>query len=130
MNDMFKVERMKKGNFIVFFVFLYSCCLLSPVFAESKWDAAGDEVSEAAKAVSEASKESWGKTKDAGSELWENTKETSSDLVETSASTGEDVVDGAVEATTSFWESTKNKMASWYQKGREKVHELTAPSDE
>ena len=130
MNDTFKVERMKKGSVALVLVCLYFCCLVLPVFAESKWDAAGDEVSEAAKAVTEASKESWEKTKDASNELWKNTVETGGDLVEVSASTGENVVDGTVETTSSFWQSAKNKTAQWYKKVREKIHEMTAPSSE
>ena len=118
MNDTFKVERMKKGSATLLFVCFSLYCLIPPVFAESKWDAAGDEVSEAAKAVTEASKESWNKTKDASSELWQSTKEKSSDLVETSATTGENAIDGTVEVTTSFWQKTKDKTKNKKRKWR------------
>jgi len=71
-------------------------CITGAVYAEEKsegWDKVGKEVSEAASAVSDATKktyqktskgaqEVWDKTKKSSSKAWQDTKETSKDIAE------------------------------------------------
>lgn len=106
-----------------------------------KWDKAGKEVSEAAKAIGEASSESWDKTKDAtgesyeqmkkkSAEAWSKTKEQSGELVDKSVDASEKAIDSASETSKEAWEKTKEESNELMDKAKSKVHEMTAPDPE
>lgn len=124
-----------------------SVCLAAPVMAEntpgaaageeSSWSKASKEISEAARAVGEVSKETWGKTKETSAEVWDKTKETSSKAWDKTKEVGsgvpegsEDVADATVDTSKSFWQKTKETSARWYNAAKMKVHQITAPSTE
>lgn len=135
-----------------------SVCLAAPVMAEntpgaaageeSSWSKASKEISEAARAVGEVSKETWGKTKETSAEVWDKTKETSSKAWDSTKKTtakawdktkeagsgvpegSEDVADATVDTSKSFWQKTKETSARWYNAAKMKVHQITAPSTE
>ena len=75
----------------------------------SKWSKAGEEISEAAHAVGDAttdsSKKAWDATKDGSEDAWDATKE------------------GSAEA----WDKTKSKSKEMWEKGKSKLHDATAP---
>ncbi|MCP4342854.1 MAG: hypothetical protein GY799_29225 [Desulfobulbaceae bacterium] len=102
------------------------------------WDAAGKEISEAAKAVGDASGESWQKTKeitaktlhnvqDKGADVWGKTKDKSSDLVDKTVDVSSDVAEGTVEKSKGFWQKTKEISKEWLDKAKKKIHEITSP---
>lgn len=63
-----------------------------------RWEKAGKEIKEAGSAVLDA-------TKETGKEAWDTTKE----------------------GTKKAWKVTKEESAELYEKGRAKIHEMTAP---
>lgn len=63
-----------------------------------RWEKAGKEIKEAGSAVLDA-------TKETGKEAWDTTKE----------------------GTKKAWQVTKEESAELYEKGRAKIHEMTAP---
>jgi len=113
---------------------------VTPVAEETgTWDKAGKEVSEAAKAISEASGESWDKTMDAtgesyekmkqkSAETWSKTKEKSGELVDASVDASSNAVDSASETSKGAWEKTKECSTELMDKAKSKVHEMTAPT--
>lgn len=120
-----------------------ACLLLnfSQIFAgeePGKWDAAGKEISEAAKAVGDASGESWQKTKEItvetlhnvqgkGASVWDKTKDKSSELVDKTVDVSNDVAEGAVEKSKGFWQKTKEISTKWLDKAKTNIHEITSP---
>lgn len=134
---------------ILFFMFIGSqvnatevASSVTPVVEEpGKWDKAGKEVSEAAKAIGEASGESWDKTKDAteksyedmkekSAETWSKTKEKSGEMIAKSVDASGKVADSAVEKSKEAWENTKEGSTELMDKAKSKVHEMTAPTPE
>lgn len=106
-----------------------------------KWDAAGKEISEAAKAVGNASSESWQKSKEitveavqgaqkTGTEVWDKTKEKSSAIVDKTVEVSGDVATGTAEKSKGFWQNTKDTSKKWYDKAKAKIHEMTAPDSQ
>jgi phage-related tail protein len=75
----------------------------------SNWSKAGEEISEAADAVGDAtadtSKKVWKTTKDGSVEAWDKTKK----------------------GTKEAWGKTKEESKELWEKGRAKLHEATAP---
>ncbi len=116
------------------------CILSSYVSAKEepgKWDAAGKEISEAAKAVGQASEETWQKTKvkttevvheatEKGAETWDKTKKKSSEIVGKTKEVSSDVAEGTVEKSKGFWQTTKDTSKKWLEKAKAKIHEMTA----
>ena len=103
-----------------------------------KWDTAGKEISEAAKAVGNASGESWRKTKEitadavqgaqkTGTEVWDKTKETSTAIVGKTVEVSGEVATGTAETSKGFWQKTIDTSKKWYDKAKTKIHEMTAP---
>ena len=106
-----------------------------------KWSAARQEVVEVAKAIGEASCESWDKTKDAtaksyeemkkkGVEVWSKTKEKSGELVDKTVDASGEALDCAAEKSKRAWESTKEGSVELVDKTKSQVHEMTAPRPE
>jgi hypothetical protein len=104
----------------------------------SKWDAAGKEISEAAKAVGGASGESWQKTKKItaetmqkvqkkGSHVWGKTKDKSSEIVDKTVDVSGSMAEGTVEKSKGFWQKTKEISKKWLEKTKTKIHEMTTP---
>ena len=104
----------------------------------SKWDTAGKELSEAAKAVGEASKETWQDVKESGSETWEKTKKAANEDWQEAKQKGAEVwsqtkeetkegIESTKEESLTFWQKVKKKTRAWYNKIRGRVHEATAP---
>ncbi len=115
---------------------------VTPVIEEQgKWDKAGKEVSEAAKAIGEASGESWDKTKDAteksyedmkekSAETWSKTKEKSGEMIDKSIDASGKAADSAAEKSKEVWENTKEGSTELMDKAKSKVHEMSAPTPE
>lgn len=114
---------------------------VTPVEELGKWDKAGKEVSEAAKAIGEASGESWDKTKDAteksyekmkekSAETWSKTKEKSGEIIEKSVDASGKAADSAAEKSKEAWDKTKEGSTELMDKAKSKVHEMTAPTPE
>lgn len=115
---------------------------VTPVVEEpGKWDKAGKEVSEAAKAIGEASGESWEKTKDAteksyedmkekSAEAWSKTKEKSGEMIDESVDASSQAVDSAAEKSKEAWDKTKEGSTELMEKAKSKVHDMTAPTPE
>ncbi len=113
----------------------------STVEETGTWDKAGKEVSEATKAIGEASGESWDKTKDAtgksydemkqkSAEAWEKTKEKSGELLDKSVDASSKAADSASEKSKEAWEKTKEGSTELMDQAKSKVHEMTAPTPE
>lgn len=103
-----------------------------------KWDTAGQEISEAAKAVGNASEESWRKTKEktatavhgakeTGTEVWDKTKQKSSEVAHKTVDVSEDVAVETAEKSKGFWQKIQETSKKWYAKAKAKIHEMTAP---
>lgn len=121
---------MKKLISIYTLFFLFTVFSPSTIFAKekSKWQEAGDEISDVAIAVGDASKESWEKTKKASSKMWNQAAETTGDIADKSMEKGEDAVDVTVASSKSFWDTVKSSSVSWYDTAKNKLHQLTAPA--
>lgn len=114
----------------------------TPVAEEpGKWDKAGKEISEAAKAIGEASGEIWDKTKDAtgksyekmkekSAETWSKTKDKRGEIIDKSVDDSGEAADSAAEKSKEAWEKTKEGSAELMDKAKSKVHEMTAPAPE
>lgn len=112
-----------------------SCLVLfsAPVLAveePGKLETAGKEISEAAKAVGNATGGVWQKTKEKTAETWDKTKEKSSEVAEKTAEVSEEVAVVTVEKSKGFWQKTKETTKSWLEKARAKIHQMTAPKTE
>jgi hypothetical protein len=86
-----------------------------------KWQAAGQEVKEAAGSVAEATTETagtaWDTVKNESIEAWEKTRSGSRELFET-----------AGEKSKEAWHVTQEESKSIWEKSKAKIHEITAPS--
>lgn len=97
---------MKKISLLLLTVLLLAFISL-PALAEEKgnsWSKAATEVSEAAAAVGDATKESWEKGKQKTSEVWENSKDATADVAK----------------------KTSDESITLWQKLKKKIHEMTA----
>ena len=115
---------------------------VTPAVEETgKWDKAGEEVSEAAKAIGEASGESWDKTKDAteksyedmkekSAEAWSKTKEKSGEMIDKSVDASSQAADSVAEKSKEAWDKTKEGSTELMDEAKSKVHDLTAPTPE
>lgn len=103
-----------------------------------KWDTVSKEISEAAKAVGDASGESWQKTKEitaetmlnaqeTGIEVWGKTKDKSSELFGKTVEISGNVAEGTAEKSKGLWQKTKEISKEWWEKGKAKMHKLTEP---
>ena len=108
-------------------VLMFATVTLASDKADSKWEKAGKKFGEVAIAVTDASKESWEKTKKAGSKMWDQVTDTTENIAGSSVKKGGDAT---VEGSKSFWDKVKSTSVIWYKKAKAKVHELTAPSTE
>jgi len=111
-------------------VLMFATVTLASDKADSKWEKAGKKFGEVAIAVTDASKESWEKTKKAGSKMWDQVIDTTENIVDSSVKKGGGAVHATVEGSKSFWDKVKSTSVIWYKKAKAKVHELTAPSTE
>lgn len=86
-----------------------------------KWQAAGQEVKEAAGSVAEATTETagtaWDTLKSESIEAWEKTRSGSRELFDTVG-----------EKSKEAWQVTQEESKSFWEKGKAKIHEITAPS--
>ena len=120
-----------------------TCLLFFPIKVWSgqepdKWNTAGKEISEAAKAVGNASEESWQKTKETtakavhgaketGTEVWDQTKQKSSEVATKTVEVTEDVAAETAEKSKGFWQKIQETSKKWYTKAKAKIHQMTAP---
>ncbi len=138
-----RMERYMNAQRNVLFKIALICSLLlysSQVWAgdePGKWDAAGKEISEAAKAVGSASSESWRKTKEKtaetigsakekGTQAWEKTKEKSSEVAKKTVDVSENIAEGTAEKSKGFWQKTKEKSLEWLEQVKAGIHKMTA----
>ena len=100
--------------------------------------AAGKEITEAAKAVGNASEESWQKTKEKtaevvhgakekGTQVWDKTKQKSSEVAEKTVEVTEDAAAETAVKSKGFWQKTKETSARWYENAKARIHQMTAP---
>ncbi len=86
-----------------------------------KWQAAGQEVKEAAGSVTEATAETagtaWDTVKSESVEAWEKARVGSRQLFDTVG-----------EKSKEAWQITQEESKSFWEKGKAKIHEITAPS--
>ncbi len=109
---------MKRNTFaaLVFAGVLTFFCAVSACAEDaaqpSKWKKAGEEISEAAGAVTDAtadsSKKAWEGTKKASGEAWDKTKDVSSDT----------------------WDKSKYATKEAWEKAKSKVHDASAPASD
>lgn len=135
-------EYMKNQQCVLWKIIVTLTCLVlfsAPAFAAEepgaaeepdKWETAGKEISEAAKAVGSASGEAWQKTKEKTAETWDKTKEKSAEVAEKTAEVSGEVVVETAEKSKGFWQKTKETTKSWLDKARAKIHQMTAPKTE
>lgn len=87
----------------------------------SKWQAAGQEVKEAAGSVAEATTETagtaWDTVKNESVEAWEKTRSGSRELFDTVG-----------EKSKEAWQVTQEESKNFWEKGKAKIHEITAPT--
>jgi hypothetical protein len=134
---------------ILFFLFIgiqvnateVASSVKSVVEEPGKWDKAGKEVAEAAKAIGEASGESWDKTKDTteksyedmkkkSAATWSKTKEKSGEMIDKSVDASGQAADSAAEKSKEAWDKTKEGSTELMDQAKSKVHEMTAPTPE
>lgn len=121
-------KRLSIYTLLLFFLVTFPTLTLAE--EKSKWQEAGNEISEAATAVGDASKESWEKTKKASSKMWNQAAKTTGNIADKSTEKGGEAVDATVETSKSFWSKVKSTTSSWYKSAKNKIHQLTAPSSE
>lgn len=131
------MESVKKFKlFKVVFVALSICCFVPCVAVadQSAWDRAGQQIGEAARAVGDASAESWQKTKKASSNGWDKTKEVSGETWDKTkkgsakaVDSGGDALDSAGDKAATLWDKTKKGTSSWFNRTKQNVHDMTAP---
>lgn len=142
------MESVKKYRLFKAAVVAWSICCVAPgvvVAEQNAWDKAGQQIGEAARAVGDASAETWQKTKKASSNAWDKTKEVSGQTWDKTkdvsgetwdktkegsakaADSGGDALDSAGDKAASLWDRTKKGTSSWYKKTRQKVHDITGP---
>lgn len=127
---------MKK--FLAISLFLGILCNIASVSAEGvtteepgKWKKAGEEISGAAHAVSDA-------TVDSSKKVWQATKEGSTKAIDVSKEKTTKALDAAKEGSAEAWDATKKgskeaweaakeKSKAAWEKGKAKLHEATAP---
>ena len=130
-------------SFLVKIVVPLACLLMifSQVWAveePGKWDKVGKEISETARAVGDASGESWQKTKEItaetlhdvqekGAQVWDTTKDKSSEFVDKTVDVSGDVIEETAAKSKGFWQKTKEISKQWLDKAKNKIHDLTNP---
>jgi len=126
-------------------VFVVTDVLASGTDAEpqekSSWEQAKKEVGEAAQAVGEASKESWGSVKKSGAETWEKTKKEADKDWQTAKKKSGEVwsetkegtkkgLESTKEESLSFWQKVKKKSKEWYRQMLGKPADTSVPESE
>jgi len=106
---------------------------------EGTWKKAGEEVSEAVKAVGAASQNSVLEAKEKsvealdvakakGAEIWDATKDKTAELIDKTEEATVSASQSGAEAGKEAWEKTKEESTEILEKTRDKIHEMTAPS--
>ena len=122
MKNMKKRRFCKKAVLVsVWAFFSGSVFMVHAAASDDKWDKAGQEVMEAAGAVTEAtkdtSKKAWQKTKEGSVELYEKASEESGEIWDQTKEISSETWDSVKEGSEDAWESSKEESREVFEPG-------------